>query len=227
MSNELTHNPGQFDEVIHIIDNARSRAMKAVNAELIQMYWEIGSYVSGRVKDGGWGKSVVADFSEFLQAHYPGTKGFSAQNIWRMKQFYETYCDNEKLSPLVREIPWTSNLLIMTGCKTDEAREFYLRLCIANRYTKRELDRQIGSMLYERTMISHEKHKDLLAGNGGLAALRDSYNYQHGTQTISLDEIASALSSDFDGASPPKNKRHAKACLLFFWFTHFIRSPQG
>ena len=111
--------------------------MKAVNAELIQMYWEIGSYVSGRVKDGGWGKSVVADFSEFLQAHYPGTKGFSAQNIWRMKQFYETYCDNEKLSPLVREIPWTSNLLIMTGCKTDEAREFYLRLCIANRYTKR------------------------------------------------------------------------------------------
>ena len=178
MSNELTHNPGQFDEVIHIIDNARSRAMKAVNAELIQMYWEIGSYVSGRVKDGGWGKSVVADFSEFLQAHYPGTKGFSAQNIWRMKQFYETYCDNEKLSPLVREIPWTSNLLIMTGCKTDDAREFSLRLCIANRYTKRELDRQIGSMLYERTMISHEKHKNLLAGNGGLAALRDSYVFE-------------------------------------------------
>ena len=123
-------------------------------------------------------KSVVADFSEFLQAHYPGTKGFSAQNIWRMKQFYETYCNSEKLSPLVREIPWTSNLLIMTGCKTDEAREFYLRLCIANRYTKRELDRQIGSMLYERTMISHEKHKDLLAGNGGLAALRDSYVFE-------------------------------------------------
>ena len=178
MSREVAHSLEHFDEVIHIIDNARSRAMKAVNAELIQMYWEIGSYVSGRVKDGGWRKSVVADFSEFLQAHYPGTKGFSAQNIWRMKQFYETYCDNEKLSPLVREIPWTSNLLIMTGCKTDEAREFYLRLCIANRYTKRELDRQIGSMLYERTMISHEKHKDLLAGHGGLAALRDSYVFE-------------------------------------------------
>ena len=66
----------------------------------------------------------------------------------------------------------------MTGCKTDDAREFSLRLCIANRYTKRELDRQIGSMLYERTMISHEKHKDLLAGNGGLAALRDSYVFE-------------------------------------------------
>ena len=93
-------------------------------------------------------------------------------------QFYETNCDNEFLSPLVRETPRTSNLLIMIGCKTDEAREFYLRLCIANRYTKRELDRQIGSMLYERTMISHEKHKDLLAGNGGLAALRDSYVFE-------------------------------------------------
>ena len=66
----------------------------------------------------------------------------------------------------------------MTGRKTDEAREFYLRLCIDNRYTKRELDRQIGSMLYEQTMISHEKHKDLLAGNGGLAALRDSYVFE-------------------------------------------------
>ena len=85
-----------------------------------------------------------------------------------MKQFYETYCDNEKLSPLVREIPWTSNLLIMTGCKTDEAREFYLRLCIANRYTKRELDRQIGSMLYERTMISHEKIRICLLGTADL-----------------------------------------------------------
>ena len=78
MSREVAHSLEHFDEVIHIIDNARSRAMKAVNAELIQMYWEIGAYVSGRVKDGGWGKSVVADFSEFLQAHYPGTKGFSA-----------------------------------------------------------------------------------------------------------------------------------------------------
>ena len=129
MSNELTHNPGQFDEVIHIIDNARSRAMKAVNAELIQMYWEIGSYVSGRVKDGGWGKSVVADFSEFLQAHYPGTKGFSAQNIYRMKQFYEIYKDDEFVTPLVTQISWTNHLLIMSGPKTADERHFCMALC--------------------------------------------------------------------------------------------------
>ena len=82
MSNELTHNPGQFDEVIHIIDNARSRAMKAVNAELIQMYWEIGSYVSGRVKDGGWGKSVVADFFRISASALSGNKGiFCAEHL--------------------------------------------------------------------------------------------------------------------------------------------------
>lgn len=74
MSNELTHNPGQFDEVIHIIDNARSRAMKAVNAELIQMYWEIGSYVSGRVKDGGWGKVWLQIFRISASA-LSGNKG--------------------------------------------------------------------------------------------------------------------------------------------------------
>ena len=178
MGNELTTKSEQFDEIISIIDNARTRALKAVNAELIQMYWEIGAYISKRVKDGGWGKSIVADFSAFLQNHYPMMKGFSPQNIWRMKQFYETYSGNEKLSPLVREIPWTNNLLIMTGCKTDEAREFYLRLCIANRYTKRELDRQINSMPYERTMLSGAKNKELITGNGGLAALRDSYVFE-------------------------------------------------
>ena len=75
-----------------------------------------------------------------------------------MKQFYETYRDNPKLSPLVAEIPWTNNLLIMTACKTDEAKDFYIRACIENRYSKRELERQIDSMLYERTAISDARY---------------------------------------------------------------------
>ncbi|MBQ5661075.1 MAG: DUF1016 family protein [Lachnospiraceae bacterium] len=157
MSKDAVPQMEQFDEVISIIENARNRALKAVNTELIQMYWDVGAYVSRKVKDGGWGKSIVTDFAEFIQKHYPGMKGFSTQNIWRMKQFYETYCDNEKLSPLVREISWTNNLLIMSGCKTDEAREFYLRLCIANNYSKRELERQMDSAYYERYMLSSRK----------------------------------------------------------------------
>ncbi len=92
-----------------------------------------------------------------------------------MKQFYETYCDNKKLSPLVREITWSNNLLIMSGCKTDEAKEFYMRLCIANGYAKRDLERQIDSMLYERTMLSTAKNKELIEQHPAVSALRDSY----------------------------------------------------
>ena len=92
-----------------------------------------------------------------------------------MKQFYETYKDNEKLSPLVREITWSNNLLIMSGCKTDESKEFYMRLCIANGYGKRELERQIDSMLYERTMLSTSKYHDLIEQHPAVGTLRDSY----------------------------------------------------
>ena len=95
-----------------------------------------------------------------------------------MKQFYETYHANEKLSPLVREISWSCNLLIMAACKTDEAREFYLKLCARNNYSKRELDRQINSMLYERTMLSDAKNSELFARNEGLTSLRDAYVFE-------------------------------------------------
>lgn len=178
MNEELMSSQKQFDEIVSIIDNARARAMRAVNAELINMYWEIGAYISEKVDTAGWGKSVVSEFSDFLRSHYPAAKGFSPQNIWRMKQFYETYRGKEKLSPLVREISWSNNLLILAGCKTDEAREFYLTLCARNNYSKRELDRQISSMLYERTMLSDAKNKDLLVRSEGLVALRDAYIFE-------------------------------------------------
>ena len=130
---------------------------------------------SSASENDGWGKNTVRDFAEYLKRTYPSASGFSAQNLWRMKQFYETYRDNEKLSPLVREISWSNNLLIMTGCKTDEAKEFYIRLCIQNGYVKRELERQIDSMLYERTMLSQEKNKELIERYPAVGALRDSY----------------------------------------------------
>jgi len=165
----------EFGEIISIIERARDSAFRAVNRELISMYWEIGAYVSDKVRQDGWGKSVVADFAKYIQAERPDIKGFSASNIWRMRQFFETYRDSEKLAPLVREIGWTQNLLIMARAKTDESREFYLLLCSRCNYTKRELERQIDSMLFERTMISDERNKLLIAKNTGLAALRDSY----------------------------------------------------
>lgn len=164
-----------FQKIVSIIENAKIRAIKAVNTELIEMYWQIGKYISEKSKNDGWGKGVVKEFSDFLQKTYPSANGFSPQNIWRMKQFYETYCKNEKLSPLVRELSWSNNLLILSGCKTDEAREFYLRLSIANNYGKRELERQIDSALFERTMISSANNKSLIERNPSVGVLRDSY----------------------------------------------------
>ena len=176
MSKELIpKNHAEYGEMISIIERARETAFRAVNRELITMYWEIGAYVSDKIKNGGWGKSVVTDFARFIQAERPDIKGFSASNIWRMRQFFETYSHSEKIAPLVREISWTQNLLIMSRTKTEEAREFYLLLCSRNNYTKRELERQMDSMLFERTMISDERNKLFLTKNKGLTALRDSY----------------------------------------------------
>jgi len=176
MSNEIApKKQAEYSEIISIIERSRENAFRAVNRELITMYWEVGKYVSNKVKHSGWGKSIVADFALFIQIERPDIKGFSASNIWHMRQFYETYCENEKLSTLSREISWTHNLLIMSRTKNDEAREFYLTHCSQNNYTRRELERQIDSMFYERTMISDEKHKQYHSKNARLAVFRDSY----------------------------------------------------
>ena len=171
-----THS-NDFDEIIKIIDKARENAFRAVNKELINMYWDIGEYVSRRVAENGWGQSVVKDFSDFIQKRYVGVRGFSASNIWRMKQFYETYCDNEKLATLLRELSWSHNLQIMS-CKTYAEREFYLNMSIQNRYSFRELKRQMDSALYERTMMSEMTNKLIAERNDGLTALRDSYVFE-------------------------------------------------
>jgi len=171
----ISDNTTAFSEVIKIIEKARENAFRAVNHELISMYWEIGQFISKKVAAENWGKSIVKEFSQFIQSHFIGIKGFSPQNIWRMRQFYDTYAGNVRLSPLVREITWTNNVIIMMAAKTDEEREFFLLLTAKNKYSKRELERQVTSSLYERTMISNEKNQLFIKRNEGLSALRDSY----------------------------------------------------
>ncbi len=109
-----------FSEVVNLIKKSRYQAMQAVNAELMNLYWQIGEYISKRVASEDWGKSVVAQLAAYLQQHEPDVQGFSDKNLWRMKQFYETYKDTPKLSALLREISWTNNLTILTRCKTTE-----------------------------------------------------------------------------------------------------------
>lgn len=146
-----------FAEVISLIQGARFRALTAVNTELINLYWSLGEYISRKVEKEGWGKAVVQGLAEYIREHEPGSKGFSAQNLWRMKQFYDTYRDNEKLSALLRELPWTHNLIILSKSKNVEEREFYLRLAIRERFSSRELERQMDAAVFERTMLAPAK----------------------------------------------------------------------
>jgi predicted nuclease of restriction endonuclease-like (RecB) superfamily len=166
-----------FDIVLGLIDAARTRAVAAVNTTMIELYWSIGEYISRKTADEGWGQGTVEALAETIQRRYPGMTGYSARNLWRMIQFFETYRDQPKLSPLVTELSWTHNLLIMSRCKREEEREFYLRLCLREKWGKRELERQLAGALFERTVLSPAKLSPAVAELHPDAAtvFKDSY----------------------------------------------------
>jgi predicted nuclease of restriction endonuclease-like (RecB) superfamily len=145
----------QFLEVLNTIKSVREKVYKQANASLIQLYWDIGKFVSQKVEKESWGKSIVQELSEYIQKNEPGIKGFSARNIWRMKQFYETYKDDEKLSTLWAELSWSHHRRIIS-LKTPEERAFYLNLCAKEKYSVRELERLINTGTYERTMLAQK-----------------------------------------------------------------------
>ena len=140
--------------LIKIIDESRQNALKKVNEELINMYWKVGEFLSRESEQATFGDAYIDGIASEIQEAFPGIKGFNRRGLYRMKKFYETYKDNEIVTPLVTQISWTNHLLIMSGCKTDEEREFYIRLCIKENYSKRQLERQLDSGYYERYMLS-------------------------------------------------------------------------
>jgi predicted nuclease of restriction endonuclease-like (RecB) superfamily len=146
-----------FVEIVTLIEQARQLAYQTVNTQIIDLYWKVGETISAKLETAAWGEGVVDQLALYLARAQPGLKGFSRQNLFRMKLFYETYRDDEKLSPLVRELPWTHNLIIMGQCKRPEEREFYLRLSIRERWGKRELERQLRCALFERTILNPPK----------------------------------------------------------------------
>jgi len=136
-----------FEEVLSLIDSARTRALAAVNTVPIDLYWQIGEYISHKIAAEGLGKGTVGALAEYIQRHQPARTGFSASNLWRMRQFFESYRVAPKLAPLVRELSWTHNLLILSRSKREEEREFYLRVCIREPWSLRELQRQLAGGL--------------------------------------------------------------------------------
>lgn len=151
-----------FHELLQLIQQARHKAYRQINTTLLELYWQIGRHISDKVKSAAWGKRVVSELAQYISQHDPESKGFSEKNLWRMKQFYETYQADQKLLPLVRELSWSHNLAIFSRCKTEEEREFYLTRSIQEKYSVRELDRQISAGFFERTILGKTKLSTVL-----------------------------------------------------------------
>lgn len=146
-----------FNEIAEIIEVRKNNAYRKVNEELISLYWDFGKYISEKIKNASWGNKTIDKLVKFINTNYPSLRGFNRSGIYRMKQFYETYKDNEIIAPLVRQLTWTNNTLILGATQTMQEKEFYIKMCIKYNYTKRELNRQINSGYFQRYMLSNGK----------------------------------------------------------------------
>lgn len=167
-------------EVQQRIRSAQYEALKTVNREMINLYWDIGQMIVIKQQDASWGKSVVEQLAKDLQAEFPGISGFSARNIWNMRNFYVTYSQNEKLQPLVAEIGWTHNLVILEKCKDDLEREFYIRMTRKFGWTKNVLIHQIENQTYEKTLLNQTNFDQSISAeirNQLKLAVKDEYTF--------------------------------------------------
>jgi predicted nuclease of restriction endonuclease-like (RecB) superfamily len=167
----------QFKPILEIIQRTRARVERQITHELIDLYWNIGAYLNEKIQQSGWGKGTVRQLADWLSQQQPDLKGFSSQNLWRMRQFHEFYTDDQMLSPVVREIAWSNHLLIMGQCRSPQERHFYLTMTRQERWTKRELERQIKGCLFERSLTNPVQASSLLKATqpNAVQPFRDSY----------------------------------------------------
>ena len=175
--NVIKKDQPDFSEVVHLISAARQHAYQAVNTTLIELYWQVGAYISNKIKAAEWGDGVVDALAQHLAITQPNLQGFTRRNLFRMRQFYETYQDDQIVSPLVRQLPWTHNLTILSRSKRPEEREFYLRMAVQEKWSSRELERQFTTALFERVILNPVKVSAVLTQThpDALNVFKDSY----------------------------------------------------
>lgn len=163
------------------IRQSQYEALKKVNKTLLSLYWDIGKDIVEKQEEFGWGKSIVETLSKDLQSEFPGMNGFSPANLWRIRSFYAGYHANEKLAPLVREISWSHNLVIMERCKEELEREFYIQMTRKFGWSKNVLIHQIEGKSYDKYLLNQtnfdqavpEKYK-----HQAKLAVKDEYNFE-------------------------------------------------
>ncbi len=170
-----------FTEIKDKIYRAQYEAMKQVNKALIKLYWEIGKSIVEKQQKHKWGRSVVENLSNDLQKEFAGVNGLSADNLWRMRKFYLNYEGDAKLAPLVQQIGWSHNVVVMEKSKDPLEREFYIKMVIKYGWTKDVLIHHMEGKSYEKFLLGQtnfdktlpEKYK-----NQAKLAVRDEYNFE-------------------------------------------------
>lgn len=200
----------RFTEIVGLIQRARAEAFRAVNKELINLYWNIGAYIAEKLEAAQWGDKTVEELANYIQKEQPELKGFNKRALYRMRQFFETYRASEMVSSartplksseknepeivssartqmgiwdirntLLAELSWTHHRTIFARCQTIEEMTFYIFLSVKERYTVRELDRQISAAVFERTMLSNAKQQATQEVKADLnAVFRESYIFE-------------------------------------------------
>lgn len=154
LENTLAEYKPFLKEITEKIRGSQYEAMKTLNTALIRLYWEIGEEIFRQQQEKGWGKSIVEVLALELKKEFPDVKGFSARNLWNMRNFYVTYCDDSNLQPMVAEISWTKNLVIMEKCKDMQQREFYIRMTKRYGWTKDVLINHVENKSYEKYLLN-------------------------------------------------------------------------
>jgi predicted nuclease of restriction endonuclease-like (RecB) superfamily len=165
-------------DVKNRIISAQYEAMKAVNKELIQLYWDIGKMITEKQEILGWGKAVVETLSKDLQSEFPGSLGFSTRNLWNIARFYSEYQNNQFLQPMVAEISWTKHMVIMTKCKDIQERQFYIIATKKFGWTKNLLIHNIELKTYEKYLLGQTNFDKTLSNgikNQAILAVKDEY----------------------------------------------------
>ncbi|MEN9797468.1 MAG: hypothetical protein RL653_1164 [Pseudomonadota bacterium] len=187
-----------FTEVLGFIEAAKVRAYQAVNSELVGLYWRLGEYLSGKLERSEWGAGVVEALAHEIARRHPGLRGFTRDGLFRMRQFYEAYRGNEIVAPLARQLAWTSHLVILGACKSPEERAFYVISAVRERWTRRELDRQIRAQAWARSDTRRtQAAPELERAHPG-----------------ALSEFKSAYALEFLGLSPGHSEADLHAALL-------------
>lgn len=172
--------PGFLTDIKARIRSAQYQALRAANKELVALYWDLGKAIHEKQQAEGWGKAVVETLARDLREEFPGQSGFSARNLWGMKQFYAEYGATPILQPLVAEISWAKNMVIMSRCKDALQREFYLRATARFGWTKAVLQHQIDNQSYEKYLLNQTSFDQTLTPelkNQAVLAVKDEYTF--------------------------------------------------